>query len=231
MVADAVPSSRDHPSQNSEGDRVRIGELVDRWSVYGRDEIVEQLAAWDGDPVEVIDVVIESMTDHELRSVITSLTGLTDKDLHEVHGLRAFARRASAVAMENIVSVDDSPPQILLPVEFSHDPNKVESFKTDQFVGDERIFAVFPTGPSTQDEVFVKWYRSDDPEILLFDRYPIQRETDQDFVWLENKEGWPQGEYAVEIYSADKAMSHLASGRYVVDPALAGPFGKLLEDE
>jgi hypothetical protein len=212
-------------SGESHGDM--MSEFAERWAGYDRDNIVDSLTAWSGAPSEVVDVIIESMSERELRSAITSLTGLTDDDLAEVGDLRAFTRRAAEVAMDNVVSFKDSLPEALPPVEFSHNPNDMEEFTTDRFVGDERIFAVFPSTPSAHDEVFVKWYRSGEPEILMFDRYPIQQETDRNFVWIDNSEGWPAGEYAVEIYSADEAMSPLASGRYVVDPSLAGPFGKI----
>ena len=214
-------------SRSGESHSGTMGEFAERWAGYDRDNIVDSLTAWSGDPSEVVDVIIESMSERELRSAITSLTGLTEDDLVEMRDLRAFTRRAAEVAMDNVIRFDDAPQEPLPAVEFSHNPNDMEEFTTDRFVGDERIFAVFPSTPSTQDEVFVKWYRSGEPEILMFDRHPIQRESDRNFVWIENNEGWPAGEYAVEIYSADEAMSPLASGRYVVDPALAGPFRNL----
>lgn len=224
----SVRAPRDvHLRRGDESHGGTMRELAERWAGYDSDDIVDRLAAWSGDPSEVVDVIIESMSERELRSAITSLTGLTEDDLVEMRDLRAFTRRAAEVAMDNVIRFDDAPQEPLPAVEFSHNPNDMERFTTNRFVGDERIFAVFPSTPSTQDEVFVKWYRSDKAEILLFDRYPIQRESDRNFVWIENNEGWPAGEYAVEIYSADEAMSPLASGRYVVDPSLAGPFRNL----
>ena len=197
-----------------------------RWTTESRKDLVDELAKWSGDPAEIVDVVIDAMSDRELRSVITSLTGLTESDVEDVHDLRAFARRASSVAMDNIVRFDeDAATESLPPIDFSHDPSNMIEFTTDRFVGDERIFAVFQSDSYSQDEVFVKWYRSDKPQILLYDRYPIQRETDQNYVWLENKEGWPKGEYTVEFYTADGAMARVAEGQYTVDPTLAGPFG------
>jgi hypothetical protein len=72
-----------------------------------------------------------------------------------------------------------------------------------------------------ENEVFVKWYRIDEPEILLFDQYAIRRDAEFSYVWLEQENGWAEGEYAVEFYSADEALKKIASGRYSVVPRVA----------
>ena len=64
--------------------------------------------------------------------------------------------------------------------------------------------------------MFVKWYKADDPKILLFDQYKIQRGADYSFVWLEQESGWTEGEYVVEFYSADEQLKQVASGSYIV---------------
>ena len=111
-------------------------------------------------------------------------------------------------------------PEAGLPeVEFSRTLGPYDA--AGSFSGDGRIYATFPMEGYRGDEVFVKWYRSDDPEILLFDRYLIQREADYNYVWLDNETGWREGEYRVEFYSADEAMEKIAVGRYDIDPRVA----------
>jgi hypothetical protein len=166
----------------------------------------------------VVGVVIDSMSTRELRSALTSLTKLTEEDLDEIRDLPAFARRVSEIAMDGVVRYGAPEGAGLADVQFSVDPHNVAELAQDRFSGEERIYAVFPMEEYRGDDVFVKWYRSDDPEILLFDRYPILREADSNYVWLDKQHGWPEGEYRVELYSADEAMKKVATGRYVVDP-------------
>jgi hypothetical protein len=82
--------------------------------------------------------------------------------------------------------------------------------------GARRVYAVFPSEGYPLDEVVVKWYRTDNPEILLLGRYPIVRGDAQSFVWLERRHGWPAGAYGVEFYTSDDRLEKFASGQYVV---------------
>ena len=196
-------------------------QAVDWWSA--RAELVRTLAEWGGDPAGIMEVVIDAMSDGELRSSLTSLTSLTEEDLDEIRDLRAFTRRVTEVAMDGVVSVGAPEKTRLADVQFSQsvDTENIAELAQTRFAGDEKIYAIFPMEEYREDDVFVKWYRSDDPEILLFDRYPIQREADYNYVWLEKENGWSEGEYKVEFYSGDDEMKKIAVGRYVVDPRLA----------
>ena len=184
-----------------------------------RKQLVRKLSEWRGDPTEVVGVAIDAMSDRELRSALTSLTNLTEDNLDEVRDLRGFAQRLAAVAMNGVVSRETpEAPNRLADVQFSRsvDVDNAAELPQEYFAGDERIYAVFPMEEYREDEVFVKWYRSDDPEILLFDRYQIQQESGKNYVWLENENGWPEGEYTVEFYSSDETMEKVAAGRYFV---------------
>ncbi len=62
--------------------------------------------------------------------------------------------------------------------------------------------------------VMVKWYRRDRPEILLFQRYPVVPGDANGYVWSDGNGGWDTGQYEVNIYTGDEAMTLLASGYY-----------------
>ncbi len=202
------------------------GQVLDwlhRLESGARTELVRSLADWKSDPAEIVGFVIDAMDDREIRSALTSLTSLTEEDLDEVRDLRAFTRRVSEIAMDGVVSARGPESAGTATIRFSQsaDTQNVTEQAQVRFAGNDRIFAIFPTEDYRYDEVFVKWYRSDDPEILLFDRYPIQREADFNYVWLDRDNGWPEGEYRVELYTVDDAMNRVASGDYVIDYRIA----------
>ncbi|NQZ99508.1 MAG: hypothetical protein HRU01_23620 [Myxococcales bacterium] len=195
--------------------------LVDWW--HPRAELVRALAEWGGDPAEILGVVIDAMSDRELRSSLTSLTSLTEGDLDEIRDLRAFTRRVTEVALDSVIGFGAPETASLAHVQFSQsvNPQNIAELAQERFASDGKIYAVFPMEEYRDDDVFVKWYRTDDPEILLFDRYPIQREADYNYVWLDKESGWPEGEYSVDFYSGDDAMKKIAAGRYFVDSRAA----------
>jgi hypothetical protein len=189
------------------------------WEDDGQLDLIRRLAQWGGDPTEVVEVVIQAMSHRELRSALTSLTDLTDEDLDEIRDLHTFARRISEVAMDGIMSSGGPEDITMAGVEFSRSVDELNTSgqREDRFATDERIYAVFPSEEYRGGEIFVKWYRADDPKILLFERMPIQEGSESNYVWLEPDGEWPEGEYKVEFYSADEEMAKVAVGRYQID--------------
>ena len=105
-------------------------------------------------------------------------------------------------------------------VVFATLPSKADSGspESDRFgVEDSRIFAFFPTDHYERDAVMIKWHRSDRPQILLFERYPIKQSDGNSHVSLRPKGGWEPGQYQVNVYAADEAVTLLAQGRYSVE--------------
>ena len=88
----------------------------------------------------------------------------------------------------------------------------------DFFAHDAKIYASFDTGDYDGKNVLVKWYKSDTPDLLLFDKYPISQDKTQNYVWLKKPKGWAQGSYGVEIYSANinDNLKLIATGMYNV---------------
>ena len=93
----------------------------------------------------------------------------------------------------------------------------LDSTAREQFNPDEpQIYAVFPTEDFEGDTVMIKWYRRDQPKILLLQRYSIVPGEPHGYVWFRPDGGWEPGQYEVNIYSGDEAMRPLAAGHYAV---------------
>ena len=188
-----------------------------------RAELAQKLVMWRGDPAKVLKVVVDSMSDREQRIALTSLTNFSEEQLDGVRDMGRFTRRVAEVAVDSLYDRAAFDLEPVGDVQFSRavDADSAPERAQERFSSDGRIYAVFPMDAYRENEVFVKWYRIDEPEILLFDQYAIRRDAEFSYVWLEQENGWAEGEYAVEFYSADEALKKIASGRYSVVPRVA----------
>ena len=177
------------------------------------------LLDWGRAPENVSRRIINEMSDDELVTTITSITKITAEELGEISDLRDYANRLTHIAMSGVITPDisDTFGHESLEVEFSTTANKASGATDPSFEFDEearRIYAVIPNSESAGETLMVHWYRVDQPENLLFDRYRVSPSDDYSYVWLKSPGRWTPGEYRVEFFSADEYLSPIASGTY-----------------
>ena len=166
---------------------------------------------------EMLERAISTLSDDELRAVLASTVHLGDDELDAVRDVRAFSARLAEIAMADIVEPAADAADASRVV-FATRPDPGAASAAASFPPDTpRIYAVFPTGDRDHDAVMVKWYRRDDPAILLFQRYPVVPGDDRGYVWLAPDAGWEPGQYQVGVYTGDEAVTLVASGRYSVE--------------
>jgi hypothetical protein len=186
--------------------------------VQSMESLIEDLEAQDVDPALLARGVISKLDRDELQAAISMATQLGAEDLAEIQDMDAFAERLTEIAMEGTM-VDDQGTVDAPDVWFGGDASALEdpSMETNGFDLDQaRIDAFFSAGDYSGTVVMVKWYRTDEPKIMLFKRHSISSGREADYVWLEPSAGWQSGEYQVDIYTGDEAMNRLAVGRYSV---------------
>jgi len=186
--------------------------------VQSLESLLEDLESQDIDPALLARGFISKLDRDELRTAISMATKLGADDLDEVQDLEAFAMRLADIAM--VGTMVDAPERIDAPdVWFSGDASGIEdrSKGTNGFdLRQERIYAFFSAGDYPGREVMVKWYRTDEPQIMLFKRHNVGSGREAEHVWLVPGAGWQSGDYQVDIYTGDEAMDRLAAGRYSV---------------
>lgn len=182
-------------------------------------EIARFLGRFGGDPSEIVGVIIGSMTEEELISSLTSFTDISPEKIKDASEPHAYANRLVELAMEDLIRQPAPEAGEVEQVHFSERSASEEERQLEltSFTGNDRILARFPMKDYEGSEVFVKWTRVDDPEIMLFNHYPIKPDAAFNYVWLEPKDGWEPGDYQVNFYTADEKMTPLATGRYVID--------------
>jgi len=184
-------------------------------------EIARLIRRMGGDPGEIAETIIDSMSEEELVSSFTSFTDISPEKIEDAPDPHAYANRLVDLAMEDLITQPAPQTNQVEEVRFSEMSDSEEGGELDltRFAGNERILARFPMKDYRGSEVFVKWTRLDDPEIMLFNHYPIKPDADSNYVWLEPKNGWEPGSYQVNFYSADDRLIPLATGRYSIDPS------------
>jgi hypothetical protein len=123
-----------------------------------------------------------------------------------------FVARLSRVAMNGIIT----PTIAELPVQgaIRFKPGTVHADDVSTFAGtDRRIFAVFDSSAYGDTRVLVKWYHLDHGRVLLFRQFEIA-DSDSNYIWLDNENGFDTGSYRVEIYRLNEGLTLLSSGEY-----------------
>ena len=174
-----------------------------------------------------LDALLDAIDDDELATITATLTDFPVDLLLQRKDLRGYVKRLAQITFSDIGS--PTTPWIesssrtragyVQPIEFStavdYENLPLES-KTVFASSAPKIHATFPTTDSAHQGVFVKWYRVDRAEILLAQPFAINPREPVNDIWLTQEDGWPRGNYRVEIYDAE-LRDLLAAGEYRVD--------------
>jgi hypothetical protein len=187
--------------------------------VQSLESAIDQLEQNDVDPRLLARTAIDRMSERELRQIVGLTTQLGAEAIEEIDDIREFAERLVDIAMEGTV-IDQPHEAGLSEVVFGVSEYEMEANGQAQTVlerQENRIYAFFPTDSYQGSTVMVKWYRVDEPEIVLFRRHSVTPGDQRGFVWVEQSAGWQSGHYQVDIFSGDASMDRLAFGRYEVE--------------
>ncbi|MBI5779394.1 MAG: hypothetical protein HZA49_08050 [Planctomycetes bacterium] len=85
--------------------------------------------------------------------------------------------------------------------------------------GDRRIYACFQNQGSLQGlaKVVTRWTNRTTKEIIGFGPKALNPGTPYNFIWWEKKDGWPVGEYEVELLNA-QTLGKIAAGKFSIVP-------------
>lgn len=158
-----------------------------------------------------------------LASLLYDFTRITPADIPRTLSLQEFAAHVAAIATKEIWATRE---RVSLPEEltvtdirFGTSPGTSESSespRTKFSTYDTRIFAVFDTRTYAHPGVLLKWCRIDQPELLILQKYEIEPHAASNYVWYKKKDGWPNGQYRVEVYSLGESFGMMSSGQYEV---------------
>jgi hypothetical protein len=158
-----------------------------------------------------------------LASLLYDFTGITPEDIPPTLSIQEFTAHVAAIATKDIWTVRErgSMPEDLTvtDIRFGTSPRPSESTESPRTwfsPYDTRIFAVFDTRAYPYPSVLLKWCRIDQPELFILQKYEIDPHAAYNYVWYKKKEGWPTGQYRVEVYSLGASFRMISSGQYEV---------------
>jgi hypothetical protein len=161
--------------------------------------------------------------ENSLVSLISESTGITPEDIPPTLSIQDFAAQVAAIATKDIWTAREggSLPEdsTVTDVRFGTSPRPPEppaSPRTRFSTFDTRIFAVFDTSAYAYPSVLLKWWRVDRPELIVLQKCEIDPHAASNYVWYNNKDGWPNGQYRVEVYSLGESFRMMSSGQYEV---------------
>ena len=158
-----------------------------------------------------------------LSSLLYEFTQITPEDIPPTLSIQEFAAHVAAIATTDILtaggrgSLPEDP--TVTDIRFGTSPRQSESTEPPSArfsTYDTRIYAVFDTSTYEHSCVLLKWYRIDQPELLILQKYEIDPHAAYNYVWYKRKEGWPTGQYRVEVYSLGQSFTMISSGHYEV---------------
>ena len=79
-----------------------------------------------------------------------------------------------------------------------------------------RIYANIDTSNIKSNKILAKWVFKDTKEILEYKVFPINTNSQSNFIWVEKEKYWPPGDYEVTMYSPDE-LETIYSGEYKVE--------------
>lgn len=166
-----------------------------------------------------IGATIKALPEDYLVNAVTQFSDFSAAELQQMDDVRGFANRLREVAWRGVLEPSEVEALALSDVTFSLSPAAETDYHkhlTQFESGTQRIYGNFNVLGGSGATVIAKWYRVDQPELYDFKRYQIDLTKIDNYVWYQFNSGWPDGEYALEILSADEALDTLAFGSFTV---------------
>ena len=194
--------------------------IISRDTLHTEDPPSEKLTVHNENSVRVEEVDFSAPVPAEtIIREITEIANYTDAELWSFSDLGAFYDRFLQLSTNSAAAQPDTPSSIVGKIVFSESNiwEKDQDQSKTVFAPDTaKIFAILPKMEGLREEVLVRWYATNNPELILFQKYTTPSNLDKNHIWLEYPQGWKTGTYKVEIYSEDEFVDLLAQGLYEV---------------
>ena len=179
-------------------------------------DTVRAAVRFSDDPDGLVASVVDGMSRSELEIALVHVTGRDLAELEQIGNLHEFAKSYAQVAMAGILTEAPSTPESGA-IEFATrmaDLYEQGPPRTLFDAASPRIFGVFPLETAPDGELIAKWYRVDQPELLMLEEVPVISSHGEAFVRFDRPEGWPEGDYRLEVYAPGDEFELIAAGSY-----------------
>lgn len=154
----------------------------------------------------------------EILPRIEHYIGFSSEELNALEDPRRFGEKLVDIGLSGTLEPLDEEvaPPIYGPIRFYDDypnGNLLAQFSPKQSV----IYAVFDNYGYEEGAILSKWIELSTGKVHLFKKLTLHKQ-DENFIWLQNFNGFTPGTYRVELYRPNESLELIASGQYQVLP-------------
>ncbi len=166
--------------------------------------------------MSVANLFTSLMDDEQITSLIANNSTFSKKEISEMEDPIKFASKLAQInAGLNLVHSDSDLKYEKFSMRFSNQKDVGSGLSQDMYPSSEgKIYSNFKLIGYSGKEVMVKWHNLSTLKTHIFKSYPINTDSDNNYIWLDMGNNWEEGEYSVEIYSKDESLNLLTEGKY-----------------
>jgi hypothetical protein len=170
---------------------------------------------------QTIDALVKNLPPAFVRDFIKQNTGLAEDDMpKEDAKLGEYGKNIFRLMQgEQPASVQgQSVENVTFTLRVNPDNSPVLAQATFK-PGDRRVFACFPNQGALKGlaKVVHRWTNKTTKEVIKLETKPVDPNAPYNFIWVEKREGWSDGEYEVELLKT-QTFEKVASGKFNVAP-------------
>ena len=163
--------------------------------------------------------LISQLDNMQMSDIIKTLKNYMSFDENIIPpgmNIRDFSRQLIKIAIGEEVETVDEPNHNPTDLKFRSNIDDNSSVYESTFDSNSsKIYGQFDTTNFHDGKVLVKWKR-DNGELLYMDFYNVNKNNENNFIWMNRENGWKKGNYEVEIYSPSNQLKKMYSSSYQV---------------
>lgn len=165
-------------------------------------------------------VIVNQLDNMQTSDIINTLKNYMSFDESLIPpgmNIRNFSKKLLDIAMNKEDELINDPNHVVSDVKFSSNLDSNDSTYNSNFdQNTSKIFAKFDTTNFVDGKLLVKW-KKDNGELVNMNFYNVKKNSKDNFIWMQKKDGWSKGNYQIDIYSPSNRLKKIYSSSYLVN--------------
>ncbi len=158
---------------------------------------------------------VDSMSHDDIVGTLKNYMSFDESLVPRDMSVHTFTKKLIDIAIGTDSKLVDIPNHNHNNLNFSADINST-STTTNFDTNSTKIYAKFDTKAFPDGKVLVKW-KKNDGELLYMDFYNVKKNSEDNFIWMKQPNGWAKGKYDIDIYSPSNQLDKIYSSSYSVN--------------
>lgn len=161
---------------------------------------------------------IENLDDYEIANLSKSFFRVNINDLPTHMSPKQIVNKLIDIALDDTYG-NYNPSLNIKHIIFANSDNTTvddSTYDNTDINKNKKVYAIFDTSNISDKTVLVKWVNKDTGELVLYDFYKINPNSNRNYIWIKNNKGLKTGDYQVEIFSPSKDFNPIFYGQFYV---------------